>query len=270
MKIIYFIINCLSNKFLYPVWRLLYKASLALMNFWFTWPWEDRFLKRLSKNKRWTEKKLVFFDVGGNVWDYIKSIIEIFGEKKVEVFSFEPSPVTFAALKKNTSHYKNVKIFNIWLWEKEQVMKLFTDFDLSGSASLHKDVFGFWDNKLASQTEVQIKSLDDFCKHEWVDTIDFMKVDIEWNEFNALLWASSLIKWGKIGIIQFEFNRCNIASKVFFKDFYDLLWDTYDFYRILPNWLYKIKEYNYLYLEIFIYSNYVAINKWLRGVVTHI
>lgn len=67
---------------------------------------------------------------------------------------------------------------------------------------------------------------------------------------------------GGIDVIQVELNRCSIASKVFFKNYWDLLAETYDVYRTLANnhGLYPIKSYD-IYMESFTYINYIFVRK---------
>jgi hypothetical protein len=53
----------------------------------------------------------------------------------------------------------------------------------------------------------------------------------------------------------------NIISRVFFKDFFDVL-PNYIFYRLLPGGkLLEIKEYSPLNCEIFAFQNIIAILK---------
>ena len=62
--------------------------------------------------------------------------------------------------------------------------------------------------------------------------------------------------------IQFEFNEMNIESRVFMKDFFNIL-PEYDFFRLLPDGyipLGNINTYrNPLTLELFAMQNIVAI-----------
>ena len=87
-----------------------------------------------------------------------------------------------------------------------------------------------------------------------------MKIDTEGNELEVIRGCAKSIALGKIKIIHFEFNEMNIAARVFFKDFWDIL-SEYDFYRLLPNGMMRIKKYDPLFCEIFAYQNIVAIYK---------
>ena len=56
-----------------------------------------------------------------------------------------------------------------------------------------------------------------------IDDIDFIKIDVEGHELAVLQGAVNMINQNRIKVIQFEFNVANILSRVFLKDFYDLL-----------------------------------------------
>ncbi len=111
-----------------------------------------------------------------------------------------------------------------------------------------------------SEEQVRLTTIDIFCKEQGIEKIDFLKLDIEGNEINALEGAKTMLEKDSIKFIQFEFGGCNIDSRTYFQDFYYLLKDRYKIYRILRNNLYEIENYNEL-KEIFITTNYLAIHK---------
>ena len=71
-----------------------------------------------------------------------------------------------------------------------------------------------------------------------------------------------MIRNDKIDYIQFEVNHCTLASRVNFRDYWDLLADKYVFYRELGGFhgLYHIKEYNVFY-ENHYATNYLLVRK---------
>ena len=101
-----------------------------------------------------------------------------------------------------------------------------------------------------------MRGIDNFCLNSCIEKIHFLKLDIEGNEYNALLGAEKMLKAKKIDFIQFEFGGCNIDSRTYFQDFWYLLKDDYNFYRILKNGLHPIKNYSES-LEIFITINFL-------------
>ena len=64
-------------------------------------------------------------------------------------------------------------------------------------------------------------------------------------------------------LIQFEFNACNIDSKIFFKDFWNFFKNNnFSIYRMTPSGPLKIKSYNEDD-ENFSMNNYLAKNEKL-------
>ena len=103
-------------------------------------------------------------------------------------------------------------------------------------------------------------TLDAYARENGVRRIALLKVDTEGNEYKVLLGARELLRSGAIAAIQFEFNEMNVASRVFVRDFLDLL-PNYDMYRLLPRGLLRIDPYIPVYSEIFGFQNIVAIRR---------
>ena len=100
------------------------------------------------------------------------------------------------------------------------------------------------------------------CKRKKIKEVKFLKIDTEGNELNVLLGAKRLLKENRIETIQFEFNEMNVMSRVFFRDFLELMPD-HTFYRLLPAGLLPIGKYSPLTNEIFAYQNVIAtLAKW--------
>jgi hypothetical protein len=110
---------------------------------------------------------------------------------------------------------------------------------------------------LNHREEIQINTIDNFCEENNLTQIDFLKLDIEGNEYRALEGALKMLKGNKIKYIQFEFGGTDIDAKVFFRDFYTLLSPQYQIFRILKNGLYPISEYQEID-EVFVTTNYFA------------
>ncbi len=74
----------------------------------------------------------------------------------------------------------------------------------------------------------------------------------------VLSGAKALLAEGRIHFIQFEFNEMNIISRVFLKDFYDLL-QGFSLYRLDSNRLIPLAGYSSTN-EIFKFQNLLAVN----------
>jgi len=218
---------------------------------------ENKFLKNILRRKN-----MVVIDVGANVGDYSMKIMQI--EPTTDVYSLEPHPATFSKLI-DSSKVFGFKAFNLGCGNETSKLRLYDYVNCDGTphASLFKDVIEKIHKGESKEMFVDIIKLDNFVNEHGIKEIDLLKIDTEGNELNVLKGCETLIKSKKIKIIQFEFNEMNVVSRTFFKDFYELL-ALYDFYRMLPNSLVPLVEYNPLFCEIFAFQNIVAIRRDIK------
>ena len=205
-------------------------------------------------------EQLVIFDIGANVGDYTKALEKSFGDTNAKIYSFEPSLPTFQVLKDNVRGSKNIFPFQIGFGKANETMPLFYDTESSVFASVHERHPEQDGIKLHLKEDVPIKTIDSFCSNEGIDHIDFLKMDIEGNEFDVLKGAEKMIEGSAIDFIQFEFGACNLDSRTYFRDFYYLLNKRYNLYRIVKDGLYPITTYSET-SEIFMTINYLAERK---------
>lgn len=202
-------------------------------------------------------KHAIIFDIGANIGDYSKEVLNL--ASNLTIFAFEPHPLNYKKLLDNIDA-DNVFCFNVGVGNENGEMSLYdyADNDGSSHASLYKAVIEDIHHGKAIEHKVKIIKLSDFVIEHGIDFIDLLKIDTEGNEMKVLLGLKDFIAEGKIGAIHFEFNEMNVISKVFFKDYFELL-SNYDLYRLLPNSMVPIKHYNAIDNEIFAYQNIVAI-----------
>ena len=101
---------------------------------------------------------------------------ELVGEQG-KVFSFEAMPQTYDKLCKNTSDYKNIFAYNYAIYNQEKQLK-FTQNDTPGSRVC--------DDSYEKTIHVQGISIDSFVERYKIKKVDFIKMDIEGAEINAL------------------------------------------------------------------------------------
>ena len=190
----------------------------------------------------------IIFDVGANVGGYTLMLTKIWEEHAV-IHCFEPSPKTFIQLQENTKGIKNVILNNLGCSDTERTINLYSNHNHSGLTSVYNRNLDHVNLKLDEIINAEFTTIDNYCKRNNINHIHFLKMDIEGHELSALQGAHDMLLNDKIEYLQFEFGGCNIDSRTFFKDFYYLLHDKYDIYRILQNGLYKIEQYSE-YLEI--------------------
>lgn len=210
-----------------------------------------------------SKERSVVLDIGANVGSYAMQVLRI--QPSARVYSFEPHPLTYVLLQ-DASIRLGFKAFNVGCGSENRELLLYDYTELNGSehASLYKEVFSdFQSRNIVSEYIVKIVSLDDFSNTQDWTIIDLLKVDVEGNELNVLNGFKKFLKSGKILAILFEFNSMNVISRVFFKDFYDLL-SEYTLHRLLPDGLVRIPQYDPLLCEVFAFQNIVALHNKLE------
>lgn len=198
----------------------------------------------------------VIIDVGANVGAYSKSIRN--ANRTVQIHAFEPHPKTYLKLTKNVASL-NVGTYNVAVGSGAGKLQLFdyADEDGSSHASLYRDVIEHIHKEQSTKHEVEVISLDSFVVDHGIERVALLKIDTEGHELEVLKGFLRFIKTNQVELIQFEFNEMNIVSKVSFRDFWELL-PNYDFFRMLPDGLVPIEQYNPIHCEIYAYQNIVA------------
>jgi FkbM family methyltransferase len=204
----------------------------------------------------------IVFDVGANRGEYTVAMVEVFERVGVsfQVHSFEPARETFSLLRTAVAGNRAVYAHNSALGKEPGKLLLYTDVPTSGMASVHKRHTFFARGSKPVSEEIVVTTLDAFCLDNALARVDFIKLDVEGNELAVLEGAKRMLSAGNIGFIQFEFGGTDVDSRVFFRDFYELLSPTHVLYRVLRDGLCEVKEYREAD-EIFVTTNYFAIPK---------
>ena len=205
-------------------------------------------------------KKITVFDIGANVGDYSRLILQ--KKSNVFIYAFEPHPDAFDKLKIFAQDKVNVHLINKGCGNENARVSFYNlkDKNESELSSLYKDVITDLHKSEYSESKVDIIKLDDFCQQNNIEKIDLLKIDTEGSEFQVIMGAKNIIEKGYVSIIHFEFNSMNIISRSFFKDFYDFL-KEYSFFRLLPDGAVFLGKYDPLLYEIFSFQNIIAIRK---------
>lgn len=222
---------------------------------------EENVLKILNKSSASKEPKLTVIDAGANVGEYALSVQKYITSDK-QIFALEPVKDTFAKLVSNTNAHSAIHALNVGLGKDTIEIEIFKNALESKHASLYQRNMDHWDNNLSlNQSEiVKILGFEEFVAAQNIHHIHLLKMDTEGHEFSILQGATTWLKEQKIDLIQFEFGVCNVDSKVFFKDFYQLLNNTYAIFRILDDGFALVDKYSERH-EVFLTSNYLAVSK---------
>ncbi len=209
-------------------------------------------------NKEIKKNELIVFDVGANIGNYSKAVLKYCNEfNNVNIHCFEPSKSTFELLKDNLEGKDNIILNNVGLNSMDRETKLYSFAGNSQLSSIYKRELDYCNIPNDGEEKVKLITLDSYCRSNGINYIDFLKIDVEGNEIEVLKGAKEMLEKKNINYIQFEFGGCNIDSRTYFKDFWDLLSKNYNFYRIMKDGFVKLNNYNIL-LECFNCSNFLC------------
>ncbi len=202
-------------------------VTLKILNI-FDYFYQKKFINFLKK--RGLKSLNVLLDIGAHEGESIKLFTNNFNIN--EIYSFEPSPITFKILKKNINpaegNFRKTKIIleNIALGSKHE--KIFLKHISESSSSTIKELnteskyfkkkFFFLKNSdnqyLFKKIEVQQILLSDYIEENSIKSIDFIKIDTEGYELEVLKGAKSMLF--KTKYILFEHHYDNMIIKNYF------------------------------------------------------
>ena len=260
----------LKQPLLQRLWSMTHTLSLFGMNYGGggliessgeTWVLENVIRPRLN-----AMALPVIFDVGANVGDYSFLVRQSLPQSRI--YAFEPAAASFDTLSQRIAGLNgegHLTAHHIGFSDVEDTVDLYSYTVEGEEVSLLSSV----DRRLPTQAvnvavqgyeTIRVQTIDGFCRDEGIGAIAFLKIDVEGHEVSVLRGARGMLGNGTIGIIQFEFGPANIYSRTFFYDFWSLLSDNYDFYRIIPHGVVPITYYGE-HREIFLTTNYLAIRR---------
>ena len=197
----------------------------------------------------------IIIDAGANVGDY--SILANQIMPACKIYAFEPVESTFQHLLSNIKDLKNVVPIKKGLFKEncELAINLF-------ASNEHSSIYDIEGLSIGSDSQQNIELVrgDDFIKDNQIDSIDFLKLDVEGAEYDALLGFENAIKHGAIKAIQFEYGYINISTKKLLVDYYNFFEaNGYIVGKIFPK-LVEFRKYHFKY-EDFIGPNFIAVKK---------
>lgn len=262
-KLIAFMRKIFTRKIFCRFNNLIYSLSLnfiGVLNYKNFYETGENFVLHLLK-EYFKNKRPVIMDIGSNVGDYSLLMLGCIPDSKI--ICFEPNPKTFDTLDRRIQR-KNIIKENIGLSDRKGTMKFFDKIAKPNSdgtqlASVYKDVIEKNHKSKSFEMTINVDTLDNYVKSRNIPKVDFIKIDVEGHEYCVIKGGLESIK--KTDFIQFEFNEMNVYSRVFFKDFWDVLNKDFKIYRMLPDGLMEIKKYIPVNCEIFAFQNYFCIKK---------
>ena len=121
------------------------------------------------------------------------------------------------------------------------------------------DIEGLPQSSNQKQTIALVRG-DDFMRNQNIASVDFLKLDVEGAEYDALLGFETAIKNGAIKAVQFEYGYINISTKKLLIDYYTFFEaNGYVLGKVFPK-IVEFRKYHFKY-EDFIGPNFIAVKK---------
>ena len=200
-------------------------------------------------------KRPTVFDLGAHQGSWSRAIVE--ARPEARLIQFEPNPENIAILEE--AQLPNVEVVATAVSDRKGVTSFYAS-STSDLGSLHRRRESIFQDRTYKAISINTVTLDDILSERCIERVDFVKMDIEGHELQALAGAEKSLASGRIRTLSFEFGSGNINSRTFFHDFWDLLTPLgFRIYRVCPGgWLLPITAY-YEDLEYFRnVTNYVA------------
>ncbi len=211
-------------------------------------------------------KGSVFIDVGANIGDWTKNLLDRLREhasSQVVIHAFEPAPAQRQILQSRLETGENfLQIDPRAVGADVGKSRFYITGDSTGTSGLRPDT-------RASEVEIDVTTLDQVAKECGYNHISLIKVDTEGNDFNVIRGAKGLFDQSKIGILQFEYNWRWIEFGFYLKDVFLFLQGrpyclgklTRDGVELYDTW--------HPELDRFIETNYVVLHRDWLGAVPH-
>jgi FkbM family methyltransferase len=195
---------------------------------------ETALLSRLSGD--WRGRVATVFDVGGNIGQFVRAIGGSAPRLEgIRIVTFEPNPTCWPKLelacREVSARGAETEIVKAAVGSLPGHLVVYASRpeDIIASAYRTKDPH-------ALPIEAECTTVDDSMRSRGIESLDLLKIDTEGHEFHVLMGATQALEQGRIQSILFEFGEHCVQSRVFLKDYFELLGQHgYVLHRLLPS-----------------------------------
>jgi len=175
---------------------------------------EQEFCKKVLK------PGMTVFDVGANIGQFTMLFASLVGSSG-KVVSFEPSDSTLRRLKANIAlnGFNNIIVERAAANDRHGGMlniNIFPEgysvWNTIGSPKMYsRDDPGRKIEPVRQEAVVSVR-LDEYCRAQGIKSIDYLKIDVEGAELEALSGCSEMLRNGSIRYVQFEISQAMIEG----------------------------------------------------------
>lgn len=162
----------------------------------------------------------VIFDIGSNKGEWSDLIMS--KNKEATFHFFEPNKIMLDFTKIKYDYNTNIVFNKFAMWSKPFIKLDFFYFENfnNGLSSLKRNERWVEEGLPMRETQVNSMTIDEYCRASEIESVDFIKIDVEGAEYQVLLGAESMLKSGAIKFIQLEYSE---HYKLFETKFADII-----------------------------------------------
>jgi len=168
----------------------------------------------------------VVFDIGAYVGEWSGEVLKRY--PNVKIHQFEPVEKSFTLLSQNYENQVNsgqVIQNNSLISNIEKTVPFYYYESLPVMSTMYRRPEEVEKHLYITPIVVEKHSitLDSYCLQKQIEHIDFIKIDVEGDEYNVLQGAENLLENNHINCIQFEYGGCYLDSGVTLKEVFEYL-----------------------------------------------
>lgn len=167
----------------------------------------------------------VVFDVGSNKGGFSDIFIEEY-KNGCDLHLFEPNKKLLSFTQIKYEYNTNISYNELAAYKENGEVDFFYFENFNNElSSIYKESEG-WSDLPMLETRVKTIKLDDYCRIDHINFIDYLKIDCEGADVDVLLGCKELIGNGNIRIIQIEYGSHYKRANHTFKEVIDLFEGT--------------------------------------------
>ena len=197
----------------------------------------------------------VMIDGGANLGEYSQLFHQY--SPGTSIWAFEPVRSTFMELQERMAGHEHIRVINKGLFSEKCSREIHIL-----HPNTHSTLYDLKDARHRTDRKERIDLVrgDDFLEEAGIETVDFLKLDLEGADYDALVGFEEAFRQKRIRAVQFEYGHINITTRKLLLDFYEFFGQHgYRIGKIYPKRV-VFRPYDYLY-EDFLGPNHIAVDE---------